>query len=167
MGLTSVHPAGSASAFSPPTAAMVGKKRVSMLVVDKDKESAACPICYGLLEDPTQGCSEGHTFCGDCYREWLRTNQNCPTCRRSTDESRCKPLRCPHLPEPDRCDHAPSGKDAEAMPDTQLIAGCRRTARSRTSFRGWNRAARTGRTRAKNWTTGARGKGLWAILTGT
>ena len=71
-----------------PAAAMAGKTRVSMLLNPEDKDSAACPICMRVLEDPTQGCSEGHPFCRDCYTTWLETNQNCPLCRQTTDASR-------------------------------------------------------------------------------
>ena len=59
-----------------------------MLVDEKGKEDAECPCCMKVMYKPTQGCSEGHVLCLDCYTTWVETTKSCPTCRRSTDASR-------------------------------------------------------------------------------
>ncbi|KAM9979352.1 hypothetical protein ACTFIY_008597 [Dictyostelium cf. discoideum] len=52
------------------------------LLVNKDiDDSFTCPICFKLLNDPRQGCSEGHVFCNNCITSWLKNKDNCPVCR--------------------------------------------------------------------------------------
>lgn len=41
---------------------------------------ATCSICMDLMLDP-HALTCGHTFCGPCGLQWLRTRGICPTCR--------------------------------------------------------------------------------------
>jgi len=52
------------------------------------KELAECPCCRTVMDEPTQGCPEGHVICRGCYTAWVETKKTCPICRRPTDESR-------------------------------------------------------------------------------
>jgi hypothetical protein len=39
-----------------------------------------CIVCQDLFNDPKRlNC--GHTYCGDCLNEWIKSNKICPICR--------------------------------------------------------------------------------------
>eukprot|EP00118_Oscarella_pearsei_P016288 m.154261 g.154261 ORF g.154261 m.154261 type:complete len:370 (+) comp38634_c0_seq1:61-1170(+) len=40
----------------------------------------ACNICLAKVKEPVV-CSNHHVFCTVCLEEWLKVNQQCPTCR--------------------------------------------------------------------------------------
>ena len=43
----------------------------------------SCIICYDKLKNPILEPLCQTLFCGDCLLKWLKTNNNCPTCRRT------------------------------------------------------------------------------------
>jgi hypothetical protein len=45
-------------------------------------QDCVCALCFGVMAEPTSGCSEGHSFCRRCYGKALRRRRECPTCRR-------------------------------------------------------------------------------------
>ena len=58
-------------------------------------DTAVCPVCSMVLDQPTVGCPEGHAFCRTCYVAALSHSKACPLCRHPTDHERltkCRPL---------------------------------------------------------------------------
>ncbi|KAI1294943.1 E3 ubiquitin-protein ligase NRDP1 [Halotydeus destructor] len=53
------------------------------------EEEFTCVICCGIIREPvvTQ-C--GHTFCRNCVTRWIKTERNCPVCRKPCSKL-CKP----------------------------------------------------------------------------
>ena len=45
-------------------------------------ENTECPICYNIIEDNNLCITNcDHYFCLECLNEWIKINNNCPTCR--------------------------------------------------------------------------------------
>ena len=40
---------------------------VCVCVCVEGGETAACPLCMMVLEQPAAGCPEGHSLCRECY----------------------------------------------------------------------------------------------------
>ena len=59
----------------------------------RTKERASCPVCYMVMEEPTQACKEGHALCCECYVTELSKRKRCPTCQEKTDSSRLQKCR--------------------------------------------------------------------------
>jgi hypothetical protein len=53
-------------------------------------EELKCGICFGLLENPVQINDCEHIFCGNCIKEWLSKQLNCPIDRKSVLHSQIK-----------------------------------------------------------------------------
>ncbi|KAL7668167.1 hypothetical protein ACOME3_008881 [Neoechinorhynchus agilis] len=55
-------------------------------------EELICPICSGVLENPTQVPACEHAFCRDCICQWLSTDTRCPLDRKIVSVSCLKPV---------------------------------------------------------------------------
>lgn len=45
-----------------------------------------CSICQDTFDEPNRiGC--GHTFCDECIKQWLKSNSDCPMCRKKFAKS--------------------------------------------------------------------------------
>ena len=70
------------------TSKMVGM-RIEPAWLEEGKDTATCPLCFLVLDQPTSGCPEGHALCNECYVEELTHRERCPTCRHPTNKSKC------------------------------------------------------------------------------
>ena len=55
---------------------------------EEGKDTATCPVCANVLQQPTSGCPEGHALCRNCYFSCLAQKKECPICRHPTDYSK-------------------------------------------------------------------------------
>uniref|UniRef100_A0A7S0EH67 non-specific serine/threonine protein kinase n=1 Tax=Hanusia phi TaxID=3032 RepID=A0A7S0EH67_9CRYP len=51
-------------------------------------EEYLCSICQSLVVDAHTMCEDDHVFCGLCLKQWLKTKQVCPTCRKPSTHVR-------------------------------------------------------------------------------
>jgi len=65
--------------------------RIEPAWLEEGKDTATCPVCKMVFEQPTSGCPDGHAACKKCYVQELSQRRRCPICRHPTDESRCAP----------------------------------------------------------------------------
>jgi len=52
--------------------------------LEEDRETiqdCTCGLCSGVIQIPTSGCPDGHSFCRGCYDKAIRQRRECPTCR--------------------------------------------------------------------------------------
>ena len=53
------------------------------LINIESTEDLICPICFYIFNNP-ESCSDkknSHSFCKDCINNYLKNNNNCPTCK--------------------------------------------------------------------------------------
>ena len=74
---------------------VMAETRIEPVWLEEGRDTATCTLCLLVLEQPTSGCPDAHALCKKCYDECLIQKKQCPTCRHSTDESRCGPCREP------------------------------------------------------------------------
>ena len=66
-------------------------------------------ICLNVLDVPTSGCPEGHTYCRECFRKVMQKQRRCPACRHPLSEAqlqRNRPLEGMIARLRLRCKHA-------------------------------------------------------------
>jgi hypothetical protein len=66
-------------------------------------------ICLNVLDVPTSGCPEGHTYCHECFRKVMQKQRRCPACRHPLSEAqlqRNRPLEGMIARLRLRCKHA-------------------------------------------------------------
>jgi hypothetical protein len=59
-------------------------------LLEVKSQSCVCALCFGVMAEPTSGCSEGHTFCKPCNDQALEKKQECPRCRLKVDQLRMR-----------------------------------------------------------------------------
>jgi len=108
--LQSPSSAGIAGAEQP-TSAGKRKRRVEIEteLLERGYDEFECALCMLVLDDPTSGCPEGHTFCRSCYSAALAKSNECPSCRTAMEEGRLTrnlPLETLISQQRLRCRHA-------------------------------------------------------------
>lgn len=44
-------------------------------------DDVICTLCFGVMDEPTSGCPDGHSFCSTCINTELRIRKKFPLCR--------------------------------------------------------------------------------------
>jgi len=61
--------------------------------LEEGGETAACPVCFMVMKEPTIGCPEGHALCRACYLQVLGYTRYCTICQHPTDASKLQKCR--------------------------------------------------------------------------
>ena len=72
-------------------AVMLETKRSTKVTKEEAEEFCEeylCSICQSLVVDAHTMCEDDHVFCGICLKQWLKTKQVCPTCRKPSTHIR-------------------------------------------------------------------------------
>ena len=64
--------------------------QIDPALLEEGQDTATCPMCKMVLNQPTAGCPEGHVICRQCYVSELSRKKQCPFCHHPTDAGKLR-----------------------------------------------------------------------------